>query len=442
MESQYKLTRILLTNYYYMSILIYQIAESNLTSDDTIHKIIIAGLDSVGKTSVFRKAIERVDVSEILDLPTTKGIERQIRTLQGEQIVFWDLGGQEVYRSQYFQDSRIFTDASVIIYVLDIQDQERFDESLEYLLQILMIIKNLTTAPRVFVLFHKFDPEKMKELRKNLFEATKVFKEVSKIPSLQVTNFSTSIFSNNLDHAIEKILQTVIPNYSNILITPDKEPSQQASSEPRVDEEKKYTEQVFAEVEIDQNQKDRGEDEINKFREDLFQQFSHIGVHSKDQTLGIDEKDQLMDNSIDRSKEIQRDQFIDFHQKLKLIVQSDTSTSIQKTVSETVEPLIKAIRDFIESKIRLQDDEGILNVEEITLLRKFMASLDHVKSEIWHLVEDQRLKSYEIDRQLPILFENFTTQLIKAITINEIITPEERSLLNQSISKIIYIFDK
>ncbi len=418
------------------------IGESKLTSEDTIHKIIIAGLDSVGKTSVFRKAIERIDVSEILDLPPTKGIERQIRTLQGVDIVFWDLGGQEVYRSEYFQDHRIFTNASVIIYVLDIQDQERFDESLEYLLQILMIIKNLTSTPRVFVLFHKFDPEKMKDLRKNLFEATKVFKEVSKIPSLKVTNFSTSIFSDNLDHAFEKILQTVIPNYSNILITPDTEPSPQISIETKVDEEGEYTEQVFAEVEIDQKQKDRDEDKIETLRDDLLQQFSHIGIHPETETLGKDKKDQSIDSPIDRSKEIQRDQFVDFHQKLKVIVQSDTSTSIQKTVSETVEPLIKAIRDFIESKIILQNDKGILSVEEITLLHKFMASLDNIKSDIWHLVEDQRLKSYEIERQLPILFENFTTKLIKAITINEIITPEERSLLNQSISKLIYIYEK
>ena len=53
-----------------------------LLSDNlTIHKIILAGLDSAGKTSIYKKMIEGADLEEIKDLSPTKGIERRSQTI-------------------------------------------------------------------------------------------------------------------------------------------------------------------------------------------------------------------------------------------------------------------------------------------------------------------------------------------------------------------------
>ena len=94
------------------------------------------------------------------------------------QIVFWDLGGQERYRNQNLSNPNTFKDAALLVYVIDVQDKERFDQSLDYLLQILMIVKNLEAPPRIFLLMHKFDPDKILELKDNFLEASKIFKLV------------------------------------------------------------------------------------------------------------------------------------------------------------------------------------------------------------------------------------------------------------------------
>ncbi|MCE7736716.1 MAG: hypothetical protein GPJ54_17675 [Candidatus Heimdallarchaeota archaeon] len=200
----------------------------------TYHKIIFAGLAAVGKTSIYKSVIENVDLEEIENLLPTRGIERKFHSISGHNLVFWDLGGQDVYRSGYFQDPRIFAETSLLIYVLDIQDKERFDDSVEYLLQILMTIKNLGSPPRVFVLIHKYDPEKMTELRYNLLEASSILKEANKFPSMEITKFATSIYNDNLDSVVESILKEIIPNFSNDMLSKTHE----SSFAPATEEEK------------------------------------------------------------------------------------------------------------------------------------------------------------------------------------------------------------
>lgn len=193
--------------------------------DPKYHKIIFAGLAAVGKTSIYKSVIENVDLESVVQLQPTRGIERKFHQVAGHKLVFWDLGGQEIYRSRYFQDQRVFSDTSILIYVLDIQDSERFDDSVEYLLQILMTIKNIQIVPRVFVLIHKYDPDKMNQLRFNLLEASNILKEANKFPDMEITKFATSIFSDNMDSVVEGILQEIIPNYTNELLYSSGEPT-------------------------------------------------------------------------------------------------------------------------------------------------------------------------------------------------------------------------
>ncbi|MHA2101338.1 MAG: ADP-ribosylation factor-like protein [Candidatus Kariarchaeaceae archaeon] len=217
-----------------------------LSEEQAAHKIIIAGLDSVGKTSIYRKMIEGADIKEIENLPPTRGIERRSQIIMGHQVVFWDLGGQESYRSQYFENPKTFANTALLIYVLDVQDKERFDQSLDYLLQILMVVKHVASPPRIFVLMHKFDPDKIDDLKENFLEASKIFREVKKIPTLDVTRFPTSIYSDNLDFAFKKILQRVVPEYSNPLLDlfPEEEDTEDV-------EENEIKDNIIAGVEVD-----------------------------------------------------------------------------------------------------------------------------------------------------------------------------------------------
>lgn len=218
-----------------------------MSEEGTTHKVIIAGLDSVGKTSIYKKMVEGADSKELENLAPTKGIERRTQTIMGHQIVLWDLGGQDAYRAKYFENDQTFVGASLLIYVLDVQDKERFDLSLDYLLQILMVIKNHDVPPKVFVLIHKFDPNKIEDLKMNFLEASKLLREVKQFPKLQVSRFPTSIFSEDLDFVFTKILNRVIPNYSNPLFDMMDEVADEIEETIKADQEEGN---VIAKVEL------------------------------------------------------------------------------------------------------------------------------------------------------------------------------------------------
>lgn len=181
----------------------------------THHKIILAGLDSTGKTSIYRKMIEGAFGEDLKNSPPTSGIQIRNQIIDGHHLLFWELGGQAVYRSQYFKDKHTFVDTSILIYVLDVQDKKRFGQSQKYFLEIMMTIKILPIPPRVFILIHKLDPTRINDLRENFLECSSIFREAKKFPSINVSRFHTSIYSDTLEFAFKKILQQVIPHYSS-----------------------------------------------------------------------------------------------------------------------------------------------------------------------------------------------------------------------------------
>ncbi len=71
-----------------------------------------------------------------------------------------DFGGQEQYREQYLKNpGKYLGGTDLIFYVIDVQDPDRYIESIDYLDQVLLFFKEIKQNPPMAVLFHKFDPE-------------------------------------------------------------------------------------------------------------------------------------------------------------------------------------------------------------------------------------------------------------------------------------------
>lgn len=123
-------------------------------------------------------------------------ISSQIISLLGLEIFHWDFGGQEQYRQQYIEkSSKYFTSIKLMIFVIDIQDEKRYNEALKYLEIISHIIKEANQDCKIFVLFHKYDPgSAMNEILDiNIEELKKKIKKVN--PFEDIHFYKTSIFS-------------------------------------------------------------------------------------------------------------------------------------------------------------------------------------------------------------------------------------------------------
>lgn len=158
------------------------------------NKTLFAGLDNSGKTSIILTLQRKFSLLD--SIRPTIGINQEITTLHmlGMEITKWDLGGQKKYRDRYFKEKYfIFSKAHILYYIIDMLDPDRYDESLQYLANILKTYEDMNESPLIFVCFHKVDPN----LRKNLeiHENIKMLEE--KIDEMK-NNFDMSYFSTSI----------------------------------------------------------------------------------------------------------------------------------------------------------------------------------------------------------------------------------------------------
>ncbi len=139
-----------------------------LTSGEiTTPKIVLAGLNNAGKTSIIltmKRVADKVSkedrLKEIEELRPTKGVERQKIVLQGQPMTLFDMGGQKKYRDRYLETPERYLDGTdLFIFVVDTQDQERFTEATKYFENLAKEIYKLELDPTFAVFFHKIDDD-------------------------------------------------------------------------------------------------------------------------------------------------------------------------------------------------------------------------------------------------------------------------------------------
>ncbi|MFX0035627.1 MAG: ADP-ribosylation factor-like protein [Candidatus Hermodarchaeota archaeon] len=195
---------------------------------ETFLKIIVSGLDNAGKTSILTALDKKYDFEkDIVQLKPTIRVEYHKMNFLRNNTVFWDMGGQDQYREIYINYQDVYFDATdLLIYVIDIQDPDRFNDSLEYLNAILTFFSESEMDVPLIITFHKYDPElrddekilaNIDELREKildeypdfniLFQQSSIYDIISIV---QLVSYGLSVFdkkffelSELLEHYIE-----------------------------------------------------------------------------------------------------------------------------------------------------------------------------------------------------------------------------------------------
>lgn len=173
-------------------------------------KILFSGLDFAGKSSII--ATVKNEFEKIVNPQPTKLTERSEFMFLGQSVHDWDMGGQRLYRIQYLKRPMMYyADTSVLFYVIDVLDEERFDESIDFLYDTLQLFDKLNVNPLISILFHKFDPDVERDSKKNRIEL-KITALTNKIKVLaygrDILFFRTSIF--NKYSVIESFSKTLL----------------------------------------------------------------------------------------------------------------------------------------------------------------------------------------------------------------------------------------
>ena len=124
-------------------------------------KLVIAGLDNAGKTSALIALRQKYNFYErVKNLkPTIKIDYSSFKFLKTFRINLWDMGGQKKFRKIYINNPIYFEDTDYIYYLIDIQDEIKFEETIEYIQELLDIYRTLSYSNEVIICFNKFDPQ-------------------------------------------------------------------------------------------------------------------------------------------------------------------------------------------------------------------------------------------------------------------------------------------
>lgn len=192
-------------------------------------------MDYAGKTSIITAITKKFGFEqEVLKLMPTRRIARDAFKFLGIEFVRLDFGGQLQYREEYLKNpTKYISGTDLLFYVIDAQDYDRYVETIDYLDQILLFLKENQEYPPICILFHKFDPELTKEKVINQRILTIKHALIRYSNDFDIFFFETSIydiksimdaFSSGLSLLFEKmemvsrLFSKISKNYNSIMI--------------------------------------------------------------------------------------------------------------------------------------------------------------------------------------------------------------------------------
>ena len=160
-------------------------------------KVLFTGLQNSGKTSILLTLQKKY--SQITSIKPTKGVERAGLEVLGLDIKVWDLGGQEAYRTKYFEkQEEYFSETDVFFFIIDLLDTRKYYEALTYYLKIVEVFNNQnannqTVMPQIVIFIHKFDPDLQTDeiTTKNVEKLRVLFTQ----EDIDATFFNTTIYN-------------------------------------------------------------------------------------------------------------------------------------------------------------------------------------------------------------------------------------------------------
>ncbi len=143
-----------------ISSLVSNIKNETIILEKKEQKVAVVGLDNAGKTAILSKFGGRLGINDLALIKPTKGVEHRHIKTDVLDLYIWDFGGQKIFRDRYLKNpEKYFLQVDLLMFVIDVQDSERFEEFFDYFEKVLDIIITLEETPYLLVFIHKYDPD-------------------------------------------------------------------------------------------------------------------------------------------------------------------------------------------------------------------------------------------------------------------------------------------
>ncbi len=177
--------------------------------EDKSYKIVLAGLDQAGKTSILNILNRNYNLMD--NIKPTVGMNRTTINVLGIPIINFDLGGQSRYRDRYLTSSKYFEGSDTLFFVVDALNAMRYEEALQYFQEIIKIFDAEDVKPRIVLCIHKVDPNIRSdpETLEMVEEVKQLF--LKDLIGYEIMVYNTSIYDKqSIVRAFSKNLQDLI----------------------------------------------------------------------------------------------------------------------------------------------------------------------------------------------------------------------------------------
>ena len=173
-------------------------------------KVIVLGLSQSGKTSIRQVIFEGFTPESTSRNPATVRINRKLFNLAGGSINLFDIGGQQSYLNEIFDQykERTFTNVKAAIFVVDMSDAANIMRSKYYFDMTIANLTKISTKAKIYVFAHKMDIIPLNKRESAVESLAEIF-EIDQFPN--VSMHGTSIFDETVWDAMQKVLSFVYP---------------------------------------------------------------------------------------------------------------------------------------------------------------------------------------------------------------------------------------
>ena len=150
---------------------------------------------------------EDTNLLSYTSLKPTRGVNIETIDTEESQLIIWDMGGQEKYRTDHLSKlDRYLIGTESIIFLIDVQDIEKYNIALEYLEKIVEEIKINEVSVKFSIFLHKYDPNL--SFKKDFKEIDEIVntKLIPKIDEIIPSDFDSKIFKTSIYTVFEKML--------------------------------------------------------------------------------------------------------------------------------------------------------------------------------------------------------------------------------------------
>ena len=185
-----------------------------------MQKILLIGLDGVGKTSLYQKFFLKKDPVQLQKIQPTRGIAKYTHDFLRTDYTIIDAGGGKEFRQGYIGNTELVNDLSAIVFVVDVQNPPKYQETVNFFSVWLKSIANSIKGVKGYLLYNKVDPGKEGQVKQGLAHIAQLFEPIESMFPGEMVKTLTSIYSDSTNQIFQRMLLDLMPKRMSVPVEP------------------------------------------------------------------------------------------------------------------------------------------------------------------------------------------------------------------------------